>query len=578
MVRPAILRGLVLLSALATFVGCRAVSPVSETTQALGVTHAYDLADHMPAHLAVMFSMSWFGIPATDPQGPGPDPSYANGAVSLSCSGAQSDPSSCDSCVLMGSGDTCVQTGAPQRRFASRRRPLAGIYSASARDLEGQRRVKLMLSTLRRPCDDGAKLDTWAVQIDGTHNTSLHPGNPACSACDVSYHALTGFLDQADAAQMKNAVMPSDDATWYFHFSSAAGLGLCDDSPGNAKQRCVDALTQDFIDLVTLADAHPSALRINGLPVVFTYFDPAYLSPTEWQTLFQTARTSVGHDFYAIGTIQSPTHGEYLAAFDALAPWVQLDWNSYSGADLRSHAQAYTAGLHDTLYSDLPLYPGRVVFGGVSPGFDDFTEDWGQCLERQLPPGQPRDLDFLNGEFDYLKSKSTAGVILETWDDWTEGTEFEPDVAGGTTELVALRQHLGGLYGEAADPAGDARLDQRWTQYGQARNCAGGSAAVPPDTNLSCPAVADGGAPDLDPAPADGGVGDAATPSNLCCVRTDAGVSCAPPSSCPTVACRPVCGGCTAAGGGATPRGDLVVIVLALWVCAGVRRRAGRRG
>lgn len=572
MVRPAILRGLVLVSALGAFVGCHAGSDVREATRALGVTHAYDLADHMPAHLAVMFSMSWFGIPATDPQGPGPDPSYANAGVSLSCAGAQADPSSCDTCVLMGSGDSCLQTGAPQRRFASRRRPLAGIYSASARDLEGQRRVKLMLSTLRRPCDDGAKLDAWAVQIDGTHDTALHPGNPSCAACDVAYHALTAFLTEADAAQMHSVVMPADDASWYFHFSGAAGLGLCDDSPGNAKQRCIDALTQDFIDLVTLADAHPSALRIGGRPAVFTYFDPAYLSPVEWQALLQTARNAVGHDFYAIGTIQSPTRAEYLAAFDALAPWVQLDWSSTSGPDLRSHARAYAAGLHDTLYANLGLYPGRVVFGGVSPGFDDFTEDWGVCTERQLPPGQPRDPDFLSGQFDYLQSRAAAGVILETWDDWTEGTEFEPDVAGGTAELVALRQRLGELYGEPADPAGDARLDQRWTQYGQARNCAGGSAAVPPDTSLACPGAGDGGTVDLDPAPTDGGVDG----TNACCLRSDAGVACAPSDRCPTVSCSPHCGGCAAVGAGPTPVGDLALLVLALCAC-GARRRQVRR-
>jgi hypothetical protein len=573
MVRPAILWGLALVSTLGTFVGCGADSPLDETAQALTVKHAYDLADHMPAHLATMFSMSWFGIPASDPQGPGPDASYANAAVSLPCTGAQANPSACDTCILQGAGDACLQTGAPQRSFASRRRPLAGIYSASARDLEGRRRVDLMLSTLRRPCDDGAKVDTWAVQIDGTHNTSLNPGNPSCTACDMSYHALTAFLDEADAAQMKNAVMPADDATWYFHFSSAAGLGRCDDSPGNPKQSCIDALTRDFVDLATLADAHPSSLRLNGIPVLFTYFDPAHLSPLQWQSVLQAARNAVGHDFYAIATIQSPSHSEYFAAFDALAPWIQLDWSSTSGPDLRSHARAFTAGEHDVLYSNVDLYPGRVVFGGVAPGFDDFTESWGQCVERQLPPGQPRDPDFLSGEFDYLKSKAPAGLILETWDDWTEGTEFEPDVAGGTAELVALRRQLGELYGEPADPAADARLDQRWTQYGQARNCDGGSAGLPPITTLSCPAVAvDGGAGDLAPNPI---AADAA--SSACCVRGDAGVACAPSARCPTVACSPSCGGCAAVGPGPLPRGalPLMVVWLAAAACWRVRRRDG---
>src|SRR5262245_41868743 len=137
MLRPASLTGLVLVSTLAAFVGCSAGSPAGETTQRLSVPHSFDLAAHMPSHLAVMFSMSWIGIPKSDPQGAGPDGSYGNASVSFSCANVQADPSTCDSCVLMGAGNACLMTGAAQRQFASRRRPLAGIYSASGRDLEG---------------------------------------------------------------------------------------------------------------------------------------------------------------------------------------------------------------------------------------------------------------------------------------------------------------------------------------------------------------------------------------------------------------------------------------------------------
>ena len=75
----------------------------------------------------------------------------------------------------------------------------------------------------------------------------------------------------------------------------------------------------------------------------------------------------------------------------------------------------------------------------------------------------PRDTEFVRGQFDYLKSNSVKGVVMETWDDWTEGSEFEPDTASGTSFLVSLRDNLANLYGEAADAAGDQRLSSRWT-------------------------------------------------------------------------------------------------------------------
>jgi len=112
---------------------------------------------------------------------------------------------------------------------------------------------------------------------------------------------------------------------------------------------------------------------------------------------------------------------------------------------------------------------------------------WGGCIERQLPPGDPRDPSLLLGEFDYFKAKSMTALVGETWDDWTEGSHFEPDVAGQTSVLIAMRQQLGALFGEPADPTGDQRLTTQWTTYGQARNCSSNPMVLPPVTKLSCP-------------------------------------------------------------------------------------------
>jgi hypothetical protein len=456
------------------------------------VTHVFDLALRMPVRLAVMFSMSWFGIPHGDPQGPGPDPSYGNTQWGGGCVTTNA-PATCSPCVLKGTGDVCLESGAPQRDTASRRRPLAGIYSASALDGEGLRRVDLMLSGVRRACDDGAKIDAWAVQMNGTRDTPAHPANPSCTTCAISYDATQGFLKEADAAHMDGVVIPGDDATFYFHFGKDVGLGACDDSAGNPKQSCEDALTQDLVDMAKMSLAHPSALKVGGKPLLYAYMDPAHLTPTEWGTILQNARDGAGVDFYFVVSSQNATQTAYFAVFDGISPWVQLDWAGTSGATVRAHAQAWAAGMHDPLYAAVGSYPGRVVFGAVTPGFDDYTENWGGCTERQLPPGDARDPQVLLGEFDYLHAKGTTGLVMQTWDDWTEGTEFEPDVAGGTSMLVSLRQQLGALYGEPPDPAGDTRLTDRWTSFGQARNCAGGDAGTSPVVALTCPAAADGG-------------------------------------------------------------------------------------
>ncbi len=464
------------------------VDVIPDTGSAGPIVHTFDLATRIPPHLAIMFTMSWFGIPAADPQGSGPDSGYGDTVWGGSCVPIN-NAATCTTCILKGANNACLDnSGPPQRDTASRRKMLAGIYSASGLDVEGRRRIDLMLSQVRRPCDDGAKLDAWTMQMNGTRDTPAHPENPPCETCTIAYNAALAFLGEADASGMTNVVIPGVDATWYFHFGSNKGLGTCDDTTGNPKQSCIDALTQDFVDMSNMSAAHPSALKLNGKPVLYAYFDPSYLTAAQWQSLFQNARNQSGRDFYVVATTQNATHTEDFGAFDGLAPWLQLGtWTNTTGATVRAHAYNWAAALHDPLVNALASYPGRVVLAGMTPGFDDYTMSWGGCIERQLPPGDPRDPSLLLGEFDYFKAKSMTALVGETWDDWTEGSHFEPDVAGQTSVLIAMRQQLGALFGEPADPTGDQRLTTQWTTYGQARNCSSNPMVLPPVTKLSCP-------------------------------------------------------------------------------------------
>ena len=532
--------------------------PTAQSSAAL-VTHTFDLASNMPPHLAIMFSMSWFGIPKGDPQGAGPDSSYANSKFNASCADAGtvvSDPSQCSTCVVRGSKNVCLTQGAAQRDTASRRRLLAGPYSASAIDAEGAARVDLMLSNVRRSCDDGARIDAWSVQLNGTHDTPAHPTNPQSTAAVIEYEALGAFFKHADDAGM-SVIVPGDDTTIYLR--GQTNLGACDDSKNNPRQNCIDALTTDYVDMVTLALAHPSSLKINGNPVILAYIDPGQYTPTEWTTILQNARNTAAHDFYAVAMVQGGGGAPYFAAFDALAPWIQIDWANTTGTSTRDHAKNWSASHHDPLVAAAAKLPGRVVFGGATPGFDDFTMNWGGCNERQLPPGSDaRDPALLDGEFDYFASQKFKGLTMETWDDWTEGSEFEPDVAGGPAVLLQLRQNLGTLYGDAPDANGDQRLADRWNKYGEARNCAGGSAGTPPKTPLVCPA-SDAGASDAGSgadASSDAAIADGSIPA-------DGGTG-TTTSNC----------GCTFAGDHA-PRGAAALVVLAGALAR--RRRKPRR-
>jgi hypothetical protein len=414
----------------------------------------------MPQTFSMMLSVSWFGIPSSDPQGDGGDSGYGNWEWGGGCI-VTNNPAECSE-----------YNGTDQRIIASKRRPLAGIYSSTGQTEESLARVDLMLSNLRKPSDDGAKIDAWAVQLSSLQFSSLHTTTPDFNS-ETPYRAMKAFYSRAAHLNLTNSVMPGYDATWTFNFGHYLGLGYCNDTtPGSAndRQKCVQSVQADLVDMVNLAMQNKdSTVLINGKPIILAYVDAGsqYLWVSEWDTILQNARNITGQDFYIVGTT---LFSSFFEVFDGLSPWVNLGiWNTATGDSTYERAYNWVDAMHSSLFNDISAYPGRVVFGGVSPGFDDYTENWGACTDRIIP----RERELLNATFDYLKSKNVTGIVLETWDDWTEGTEFEPDVAEGPSLLVLLRQNLGKLYGEPSDPAGDQRLADRWINYGQARNCSG---------------------------------------------------------------------------------------------------------
>jgi len=318
------------------------------------------------------------------------------------------------------------------------------------------------------------------VQLCALKYSPHNPQNKQSEVAGLTYYATMSLFSEANRFAMNNSVMPGYDSSWYFHFGSSVGLGKCDGSEGNPKQNCLTALQDDIIDMVKIAHAQPSSLKLNGKVALMLWYDGS-VSVTEWGVIVTNARNSLNEDFYVIGC--ASYDGAYFEVFDALAPWTGLgQWGTTSGSTVYEHAYNWANEKHINLIDSVGKYPGRVVFGGANPGFDDYTRDWGKCNNRELP----RSLDLVQATFDYLTAKGIKGVVLETWDDWTEGHEWEPDVVEGPAYLVKARQGLGKVAGDAPDPAGDQRLAARWNTYGQARNCKGGQHGVPPVINLKC--------------------------------------------------------------------------------------------
>ncbi|CAF3453220.1 unnamed protein product, partial [Rotaria sp. Silwood2] len=88
---------------------------------------------------------------------------------------------------------------------------------------------------------------------------------------------------------------------------------------------------------------------------------------------------------------------------------------------------------------------------------------------------------------DYFSSHSVRHLFIYTWDDWTEGSQFEPDITNGAQTLLFLRQSIASFYGDTQDTDGDNKLVSRWINYPQLRNCTQINVTSVPSIDISCP-------------------------------------------------------------------------------------------
>src|SRR5262249_1173734 len=275
------------------------------------VPHSFDLDQQMATipHLAIMFSMSWFGFPS---EFGGTDNTWGTWIFA---------PPPTTTCL--GTNNPAACGADQQHEIASKRRPLAGFYTVSGKDIESLRRTDPFLSTLRRSCDDGAKLDAWAVQLSSIVLTSAHTASPEPNA-ELNYRALLSFFQEAEANGIANVIIPAQDATWYWHFH-----------PSNALAN----IQQDAIDMVNRSLQHSPAFKINAKPVLLYYVDASSGSdgptPAQWEAIFANARSTTGSDFYTIANAQG-SNTAWFQAFDAIAPWIDLSaWGAAAGSTTR---------------------------------------------------------------------------------------------------------------------------------------------------------------------------------------------------------------------------------------------------
>ncbi|WP_152286024.1 glycoside hydrolase family 99-like domain-containing protein [Flavicella marina] len=184
---------------------------------------------------------------------------------------------------------------------------------------------------------------------------------------------------------------------------------------------------EDFRDNIVNRDHY---MKYNNRPIFYSFDYPKkFLLPQDFRTVLDAVFTS--EKPYLIWNTFG--EGEDTKNFvDAYYPWVQ------PGGNWDKNGLNWGGDYLDYFYLSVNKFKKKYDFvsGGVWPGFDDRKNaSWGgnRLISRQNGKVYDKTWDYV---FNYQGKIPLKYVVVETWNDWNEGTEIEPSIENGYDYLI----------------------------------------------------------------------------------------------------------------------------------------------
>jgi hypothetical protein len=180
---------------------------------------------------------------------------------------------------------------------------------------------------------------------------------------------------------------------------------------------------------------NPSYLKYNDKAVVFifNYDNPSYLDAKDYKTVLEEVYTSERPKIFWNEIIPADT-----IVANSFYPWVKPDpWWDWR-ADGSNWGKNYLAWYYNTIGVTKGIDFG---IGGVWPGFDDRSCSWGKHRWMDRRKGEVYDSTWLLTN-QYNSELPLNWVIIETWNDWNEGSEIEPSEVFGYQYLKSTIKNI----------------------------------------------------------------------------------------------------------------------------------------
>lgn len=214
------------------------------------------------------------------------------------------------------------------------------------------------------------------------------------------------------------------------HFQVALMYDETEDNDGNATEDAVAALSKAYAAYIgPEAPDREAYLTYNGRPVIVIF-------PKRGRTNWTLVRERVNR--WAVPPLlfyKDEPPAEFAAAFDGYYAWVQPGDNGWT-KDGRNWGEQYLDAFYKNMKNN---NPGKIAMGAAWPGFDDTRAPW--SLNRHMDARCGKTLEetlHLYRRY-YHTSAPLPFLLIETWNDYEEGTAIEHSKSGDCAVKTASR-------------------------------------------------------------------------------------------------------------------------------------------
>jgi hypothetical protein len=192
------------------------------------------------------------------------------------------------------------------------------------------------------------------------------------------------------------------------------------DNPGNWTDAVIVDLQYAYDRYIAGSTGDPTSsyLRYNGRPVIFIF---PKTNKTDWGRVRQVANSWPDPPLL----IYKDPSDRYPNAFDGYYAWVQPGSEGWQ-RDGSNWGQQYLENFYSRMASK---YPNKIAVGAAWPGFDDSRASWTQNRHMNARCGKTFEDSLRLFRRYYNNGRQLPFLLIETWNDYEEGTAIEKGVA-----------------------------------------------------------------------------------------------------------------------------------------------------